>query len=60
MNAWTTLNSRAVLKLYGATVPGGTVAPYSDVCMYVYCTYYAPICHANGMEKASFARIVGA
>ena len=28
--------------------------------MYVYCTYYAPICHANGMEKASFARIVGA
>ena len=30
------------------------------VCMYVYCTYYAPICDANGMEKASFARIVGA
>ena len=30
------------------------------VCMYIYCTYYAPICHANGMEKASFARIVGA
>ena len=30
------------------------------VCMYVYCTYYAPICYANGMEKASFARIVGA
>ena len=30
------------------------------VCMYVYCTCYAPICHANGMEKASFARIVGA
>ena len=29
-------------------------------CMYVYCTYYAPICRANGMEKASFARIVGA
>ena len=28
--------------------------------MYVYDTYYAPICHANGMEKASFARIVGA
>ena len=31
------------------------------VCiLYVYCTYYAPICDANGMEKASFARIVGA
>ena len=29
-------------------------------CMYVYCTCYAPICHANGMEKASLARIVGA
>ena len=28
--------------------------------MYVYCTYYAPICRANGMEKASFARIVDA
>ena len=28
--------------------------------LYVYCTYYAPICRANGMEKASFARIVGA
>ncbi len=28
--------------------------------MYVYCTCYAPICHANGMEKASFARFVGA
>ena len=28
--------------------------------MHVYCTYYAPICRANGMEKASFARIVGA
>ena len=27
--------------------------------MYVYCTYYALICRANGMEKASFARIVG-
>ena len=24
-----------------------------------YCIYYAPIGHANGMEKASFARIVG-
>ena len=31
-----------------------------DARMYVYCTYYAPICRANGMEKASFARIVGA
>ena len=30
------------------------------VCMYVYCAYYAPICRANGVEKASFARIVGA
>ena len=30
------------------------------LCMYVYCTFYAPICCANGMEKASFARIVGA
>ena len=30
------------------------------VCMYVYCTCYAPICHANGVEKASFAWIVGA
>ena len=28
--------------------------------VYLYCTYYAPICRANGMEKASFARIVGA
>jgi phage terminase small subunit len=26
----------------------------------VYCTCYAPICHANGMKKALFARIVGA
>ena len=30
------------------------------ICIYVYCTCYAPMCHANGMEKASFARIVGA
>jgi len=28
--------------------------------MYVYCTCYAPICHANGMKKASFMRIIGA
>ena len=25
----------------------------------VYCIYYAPICRAIGIEKASFARIVG-
>ena len=37
-----------------------TRATLVKVCMYVYCTYYAPVCHANGMEKASFARIVGA
>jgi len=29
------------------------------VCMYVYCTGYVPISHTNGMEKDSFARIVG-
>ena len=28
--------------------------------MYVYCTYHTPICCAIGMEKESFARIVGA
>ena len=33
---------------------------YCSYYTYVYCTYYAPICRANGMEKASFARIVGA
>ena len=40
----------------------GLTIDYSDmyVCMYVYFTYYAPICRANGMKKASFARIVGA
>ena len=32
----------------------------NQTCMYVYCTYYALICHANGKEKASFARIEGA
>ena len=31
-----------------------------DICMYVYCTYYALIYRANEMEKASFARIIGA
>ena len=29
----------------------------TSVCAYVYCTYYAQICHANVMEKASFACI---
>ena len=28
--------------------------------MYVNCTYYALICRANGMKKASFLPIVGA
>ena len=35
-----------------------TIAMY--VTMYVYCTYYAPICRANGMKKTSFVQIVGA
>ena len=29
------------------------------LAVYAFCTYYSPICRANGMEKASFARIVG-
>ena len=29
-------------------------------CMYVYCTCYAPTRKVNGMEKASFAWVVGA
>ena len=30
------------------------------VGMYVYSTYYAPKCRANGIKNASFARNVGA
>ena len=52
--------SNKTLKRISKLFPNRSRLIAVDVCMYVYCTYYAPIYRANGMEKASFARIVGA
>jgi len=49
-------------QLHRELVPrvNGRTHPTYNICMYVYCTCNAPICHANGRWKTSFAWIVGA